>query len=47
MIDKTRRDNETVEQHRLRLNQQRVIDTKRSSNETAEQHRHRLEQQHK
>ncbi|CAF1428221.1 unnamed protein product, partial [Rotaria sordida] len=46
MIDKTRRSNETAEQHRIRLEQQHVIDTTRRSDETAEQHRIRLEQQH-
>ncbi|CAF4248967.1 unnamed protein product, partial [Adineta steineri] len=45
MIDATRRNNETAEQHQSRLNQQQMIDTTRRNNETAEQHQSRLNQQ--
>ncbi|CAF4331891.1 unnamed protein product, partial [Adineta steineri] len=45
MIDTTRRNNETDEQHQSRLNQQQMIDATRRNNETTEQHRIRLDHQ--
>ncbi|CAF1478872.1 unnamed protein product [Adineta steineri] len=45
MIDATRRNNETTEQHRIRLEQQQVTDNTRRNNETTEEHRYRLDKQ--